>query len=632
MISGYYKLIINRLVSLNRIYKNILLVFIDYSILVFSLYFSLSIRINSLFQLTDESLIIIFTTPIFAIPILYIFGQYSSLTRFTGIKAAFSSLVAMTVFSLILFFILLIIEPPTMPVNFILIFWMTSVFILHNARFLIKWSLTLTSDKDNILIYGAGSAGRQLASALFDSNKYQPIAIIDHDKSIEGKTIGSLNIISPRKIAGIIKKRNIKEIFLAMPSISRSDTTRILNDLKNHPVKIKVLPSLTEIAEGKVVVSDLKEVNIEDLLHRDIVQPDQNLLIQDINNKSILVTGAGGSIGSEICRQIIKLKPSRLVLFDISEASLYIIEQELREYDSGIKILAMIGNVTRKNRLDYILNNYEIDTIYHAAAYKHVPLVEKNTIAAIRCNIFGTLVLIQAAIHANVESFVFISTDKAVRPTNVMGATKRFAELILQSIAKEDLIDGQKRKTRISMVRFGNVLGSSGSVVPLFRRQIKEGGPVTVTNAKVVRYFMTIPEAAQLVIQAGSMGLDGDIFLLDMGEPIQVLDLAKDMIRLSGMTINDDQNPEGDIKISFTGLRPGEKLYEELLIDEKSVATKHDKIMRAEEKGIEWDELEICISKLEQAIIESDLSKIREIFLNTVSGYNPEEKINENLQ
>ena len=417
-----------------------------------------------------------------------------------------------------------------------------------------------------------------------------------------------------------------------MPSISRSDTTRILNDLKNHPVKIKVLPSLTEIAEGKVVVSDLKEVNIEDLLHRDIVQPDQNLLIQDINNKSILVTGAGGSIGSEICRQIIKLKPSRLVLFDISEASLYLIEQELREYNSDVKILAMIGNVTRRNRLDYILNNYEIDTIYHAAAYKHVPLVEKNTIAAIRCNIFGTLVLIQAAIHANVESFVFISTDKAVRPTNVMGATKRFAELILQSIAKEDLIDGQKRKTRISMVRFGNVLGSSGSVVPLFRRQIKEGGPVTVTNSKVVRYFMTIPEAAQLVIQAGSMGLDGDIFLLDMGKPIQVLDLAKDMIRLSGMTINDDQNPEGDIKISFTGLRPGEKLYEELLIDEKSVATKHDKIMRAEEKGIEWDELEICISKLEQAIIESDLSKIREIFLNTVSGYNPEEKINENLQ
>jgi len=632
MISSYYKLIINRLVSLNRIYKNILLFFIDYSILVFSLYFSLSIRINSLFQVTADSLIIIFTTPIFAIPILYIFGQYSSLTRFTGIKAAFSSLLAMTVFSFILFFMLLIIQPQTMPVNFILIFWMTSIFILHNARFLIKWSLTLTSDKDNILIYGAGSAGRQLASALFDSNKYQPIAIIDHDTSIEGKTIGSLNIISPRKIAKIIKKKNIKEIFLAMPSISRSDTTTILNDLKNHPVKIRVLPSLTEIAEGKVVVSDLKEVKIEDLLHREIVQPDQNLLIQDINNKSILVTGAGGSIGSELCRQIIKLKPSRLVLFDISEASLYLIERELREYNSGIKILAMIGNVTRKNRLDYILNNYEIDTIYHAAAYKHVPLVEKNTIPGIRCNIFGTLALIQAAIHANVESFVFISTDKAVRPTNVMGATKRFAELILQSIAKEDLIDGQKRKTRISMVRFGNVLGSSGSVVPLFRRQIKEGGPITVTNAKVIRYFMTIPEAAQLVIQAGSMGIDGDIFLLDMGEPIQVLDLAKDMIRLSGMTINDDQNPEGDIKISFTGLRPGEKLYEELLIDEKSVATKHDKIMRAEEKGIEWDELEICISKLEQAIVESDFNKIREIFLNTVSGYNPEEKINEYLQ
>jgi len=616
-----YRNFILGLIEIDRFYKNLILFLIDYLILLFSFYFSLSIRINGFFQPNYESLMIMFITPIFALPILYLFGQYSSLIRFISLKSAVSSFMAITLFTLIIFLLLLVIEPPTMPLNFILIFWMTSLFLLNNTRYVIRWSLTLTSYKDNVLIYGAGTGGIQVASALIDSNKFQPIAIIDDNKKLQGKTIGGLRIISSDNLSSVIKKRNIKEVFLAMPSVSRSDTTKLINKLKINPVKIRVLPGVTELAEGKVLVSDLKQVKIGDLLNREIVKPDEKLLIKDIDQKSILVTGAGGSIGSEICRQIIKLNPKRLILFDISEASLYLIEHELRDYKSGVRILAIIGNVTRRNRLDYILKKYEVDTIYHTAAYKHVPLVEKNTIPGIRCNIFGTLTTIKAAINADVASFVFISTDKAVRPTNVMGATKRFAELILQSLAKENQADGNKSNIRISMVRFGNVLGSSGSVVPLFKKQIKQGGPLTVTDPNVVRFFMTIPEAAQLVIQAGAMGKVGDIFLLNMGEPVHVLDLAKDMIRLSGMTIKDHQNPDGDIEIIFTGLRPGEKLVEELLIDNRSDSTQHKKIMRANERGMEWNQLSLYISRLEKAIEISDFKEITDVFTKTVSGY-----------
>jgi UDP-N-acetylglucosamine 4,6-dehydratase len=616
-----YRNFILGLIEIDRFYKNLILFLIDYLILLFSFYFSLSIRINGFFQPNYESLMIMFITPIFALPILYLFGQYSSLIRFISLKSAISSFMAITLFTLIIFLLLLVIEPPTMPLNFILIFWMTSLFLLNNTRYIIRWSLTLTSYKDNVLIYGAGTGGIQVASALIDSNKFQPIAIIDDNKKLQGKTIGGLRIISSDNLSSVIKKRNIKEVFLAMPSVSRSDTTKLINKLKINPVKIRVLPGVTELAEGKVLVSDLKQVKIGDLLNREIVKPDEKLLIKDIDQKSILVTGAGGSIGSEICRQIIKLNPKRLVLFDISEASLYLIEHELRDYKSDVIILAIIGNVTRRNRLDYILKKYEVDTIYHTAAYKHVPLVEKNTIPGIRCNIFGTLTTIKAAINADVASFVFISTDKAVRPTNAMGATKRFAELILQSLAKENQADGNKSNIRISMVRFGNVLGSSGSVVPLFKKQIKQGGPLTVTDPNVIRFFMTIPEAAQLVIQAGAMGKVGDIFLLNMGEPVHVLDLAKDMIRLSGMTIKDHQNPDGDIEIIFTGLRPGEKLVEELLIDNRSDSTQHKKIMRANERGMEWNQLSLYISRLEKAIEISDFKEITDVFTKTVSGY-----------
>ena len=382
---------------------------------------------------------------------------------------------------------------------------------------------------------------------------------------------------------------------------------------------IKSIPSLSDLTDGNVSISDLKKVNIEDLLQREVRKPITDLITKDIHEKVILVTGAGGSIGSEICRQIMKLKPKKLILFDISEHALYQIERQILDH-ATCELISIIGNVTNQPRLSSIISENKVDTVYHAAAYKHVPMVEKNFMAGVRCNIFGTLSCIQASVENNVKSFVFISTDKAVRPTNIMGATKRFAELILQAVAKEK-IGQEKNLTRISMVRFGNVLGSSGSVVPLFREQIEKGGPVTVTDPNIIRYFMTITEAAQLVIQAGSMGKVGDIFVLDMGEQVHVLDLAKDMIRLSGMTIADENNPDGDIEIIFTGLRPGEKLYEELLIDDKSEKTLHEKIQLVKDKGLTWGNVSTYLDRLENAIRDENLDECKTIFSETVSGY-----------
>tara|TARA_B110000438_G_scaffold295652_1_gene338991 strand:+ start:36 stop:1553 length:1518 start_codon:yes stop_codon:yes gene_type:complete len=503
-----------------------------------------------------------------------------------------------------------------------------TIYTIGGIRYLARWLLILRDNTSiNVLIYGAGNAGIQLESAMKHNTEINVFAFIDDNEQVQGRRIEGKKVYNSNQIENIISTKGISEILIAMPSTPKKKVNSILQSLKKYPVIIRTLPGLSDLAKGNVSVSDLKKIKIEDLLRRHIVKPDPKLLTRDIEGKNVLVTGAGGSIGSELCRQIIKLNPNSLILYEISEAALYLIELELREQNSGIKILAMIGNVTRKNRLEYVLKNYLVDTIYHAAAYKHVPLVEKNTIPGIRCNIFGTLTCIKAAINSNVTSFVFISTDKAVRPTNIMGATKRFAELILQAHSKRSEINLNKKPIRISMVRFGNVLGSSGSIVPLFRSQIKKGGPLTVTDPNIIRYFMTIEEASQLVIQAGSMGSEGEIFLLDMGDPVSILDLAKDMIRLSGMTIKDHKNPDGDIEIIFTGLRPGEKLFEELLIGEKAVATDHDKIMKAHEEDIKYEDLKKYLSKLELAIEESDFKKITQIFLETVSGYKPEKKI-----
>tara|TARA_Y100000588_G_C14279772_1_gene936346 strand:+ start:8399 stop:10273 length:1875 start_codon:yes stop_codon:yes gene_type:complete len=615
--------IINHLLSLKRLYKNLIIVASDYFLLTFSFWLSLSIRDNLIYIPTFENNILIFLGPFIAIPIFYFSGLYQSIIRYSNIQSLLTIIKAVSIYTLLWFLLVLSVGIVSKPYDFLIINWLVTIFLTGAIRYSAQGILGNRFSQRNVLIFGAGSAGIQLEAALKYDFNYKVIAFIDKNKDLNGKLISGKRVESISSLDWLIPKKSIAEILIAIPSLSRKERYKLLQNLKRYPVIIKSIPSLSDLADGKLAISDMKKINIEDLLQREVRKPIQELINKDIQNKTVLVTGAGGSIGSEICRQIVKLHPKKLILFDISEFALYTIEKELKEIEieRDFPIFAIIGNITNQSRLEKIICNYNVNTIYHSAAYKHVPMVEKNTIAGIRCNIFGTLACINACIKNNVESFVFISTDKAVRPTNIMGATKRFAELILQSLYERENEDNKKLTTRISIVRFGNVLGSSGSVVPLFRSQIKKGGPVTVTDPRIVRYFMTIKEASQLVIQAGSLGVKGEIFVLDMGEPIQVLDLAKDMVRLSGMTIKDEHNPDGEIEIIFTGLRPGEKLFEELLIDERAFSTKHEKIMRVDDSRISWNEVKKNLSKLEEAIDSDNFEEFNDVFLSTVSGY-----------
>jgi len=509
--------------------------------------------------------------PLIAIPIYYFFGLYQSLIRYTNNRGLGVIIYAVTLYTLLWFLIVLAVDFVKKPYDFLAINWLITIFLTCLTRLIARSFLSIKSnDKRNVIIYGAGDAGIQLESVIRLDQEINIIAFVDYDKSLAGRYIENVRIYPISDIGNLIKKFNIGEILLAIPSLSRKKQSEILNSLKKYPVVIRKLPGLSDLARGNISVSDLKKIRIEDLLRRERRVPNQDLLKKDISDKTILITGAGGSIGSELSREIIKLSPKRLILFEINEFALYELERELKQNSRIKNILAVLGDINQKGQLSSLMSNYNVDTVYHAAAYKHVPMVEKNSISAIRTNIFGTMNTLQSSIRNGVENFVFISTDKAVRPTNIMGASKRFAELLLQAMLNDDREKNSESKIRVSMVRFGNVLGSSGSVVPLFKKQIEEGGPITVTDPEIIRYFMTINEAAQLVIQSGAMGKNGEIFLLDMGEPIKIVELAKDMIRLSGMTIRDKESPDGDIEIQFTGLRPGEKLFEELLVDHKA--------------------------------------------------------------
>jgi FlaA1/EpsC-like NDP-sugar epimerase len=411
----------------------------------------------------------------------------------------------------------------------------------------------------------------------------------------------------------------VDEVLIAMPSASHTKRLDIINTLEPYPILVRMLPGVAELAQGKISIGDLREVSIKDLLGRDVVEANKDLLGMNITNKTVVVTGAGGSIGSELCRQIVSLKPKALVLYEMSELALYTIEKELSSIDiHPIDIYPILGSVNNKNRLSNVFERFDVDTIYHAAAYKHVPMVEFNNSEGVSNNIFGTLNIAKTAIDEGVKTFVLISTDKAVRPTNTMGTTKRFAEMILQALSKE------QNKTRFSMVRFGNVLDSSGSVIPLFKKQIKDGGPVTVTDKDIIRYFMTIPEAVEFVIQTGAMGQGGDVFVLDMGEPIRIADLAKKMIHLSGLQVKDSTNPDGDIEIEYIGLRSGEKLYEELLIGDNVLETDNPMIMRAQEGTLDWNDLKLLLDKLEKAINSDDQKKLRELLIKAVPEFEPQ--------
>jgi FlaA1/EpsC-like NDP-sugar epimerase len=474
-----------------------------------------------------------------------------------------------------------------------------------------------------VLIYGAGSTGRQLVAAMANSHEMQVVGFLDDDDRLHGHVLNGQPIYNPVDLSQLVTTLGISDVLLAMPGLNRKSRNDILIRIRAARVAVRTLPSMTELAQGKVSVSDLRELDIDDLLGREAVAPNHILLVKNISGKVVLVTGAGGSIGSELCRQILAVKPAKLLLIEQSEFALYAIHQELEEKQTqkNSVLVPLLASVQDVDRMREIMATWQPDTVYHAAAYKHVPLVEHNPSEGIKNNVLGTLRTAQAAAENGVADFVLISTDKAVRPTNIMGASKRLAELVLQALAT------QSSSTRFSMVRFGNVLGSSGSVVPRFRQQIRDGGPVTLTHPDITRYFMTIPEAAQLVIQAGAMAKGGDVFVLDMGQPVKIMDLACRIIELSGLQVKNADNPDGDIDIEITGLRPGEKLYEELLIGDNPRSTSHPRIMKAHEEHMGWHELEQKLRSLEMVLNINDVAVIRLMMQQLVPGYTPDDEI-----
>ena len=621
--------VIQTLLNPSRKTKQILVLMLDVFSIIGCILISFSLRFGHLYFPTGDIylMLIIFGAPLLALPIFFSFGLYREMIRYVGFKALWRIFKAVSLYAILWGLIAFMSDLNGIPRSVILINWLLAIVTVSSGRLAIRWLLTEStimisqSNKTSVLIYGAGSAGRQLNRALNESSEYNSIAFIDDSSEIHQTSINGLTVHSRDNIKDLIKKNNIKEILLAMPLLTRTRRIEIINYLEHYQVVVRSLPSLIKLAQGKVAVNDLLEVDLIELLGRTPVKPNNQLLKTNIFNKVLLVTGAGGSIGSELCRQILSLKPHKLILYDISESSLYLIEQELLNIDSSnVEIHPVIGSVLDLKRMKYIFNYYSVQTIYHAAAYKHVPLVEFNQSQGVLNNTIGTLIAAKAAISSNIETFVLISTDKAVRPTNIMGASKRAAELTLQALNKE------LHNTCFTMVRFGNVLNSSGSVIPLFKKQIKAGGPVTVTHANIVRYFMTIPEAVELVIQAGAMAEGGEVFLLDMGKPIRINDLAIKMIQLSGLVVRDENNPKGDIEIKYTGLRPGEKLYEELLIGDSYLLTENKLIMRAEEEMISWDKLEPVLTKIAEATSNSDEVKLIKLIHQLVPQYKPKYK------
>ncbi len=629
-------------IGLPRQMKAFILISADVFFAMLALWAALSLRWGELYVPKGDEWYLFAAAPAIAVPIFVKLGLYRAIIRYMEVRALWTIIQATTLYALVFAFILYESGIKGIPRTVLPLNWLNMMLLVSGSRFLARWWLgevylnlgggrgVKSHSKKNVVIYGAGNAGVQLASALAYGREFKPVAFIDDDVRLHKQKVNGLRIYPLSSLRYLIERHQLSDVLLAMPSANRTRKSEIIRLLEPFAVHVMSMPGLSDIAQGKVTVDALQEVDIADLLGRSAVLPNQSLLQANIAGKSVMVTGAGGSIGSELCRQIIRLQPNTLILFESSEFALYAIEKELQHLLSKtnpakqIKLIPVLGSVANQGRIEKVCATFKVQTIYHAAAYKHVPMVEKNPGEAIWNNIFGTLRTAQAAISAKVETFVLISTDKAVRPTNTMGATKRFAELILQALSLN-------ADTRFTMVRFGNVLGSSGSVVPLFKEQIARGGPVTVTDERITRYFMTIPEAAQLVIQAGAMGHGGDVFVLDMGEPIRIVDLAKRMIHLSGLEIKDETHPDGDIEVGFTGLRPGEKLYEELLIGDNVSETSHTRIMRAQEYMIPWAELEERLATLEQATKDDDFERIRDVLMDVVAGFIPQCEIEDVL-
>ncbi|QCI11305.1 polysaccharide biosynthesis protein [Pseudomonas putida] len=646
-----------RMLALPRRYKRALQVAVDVLLVVVALWLAFAVRLG--IDEMPNPLVshpwLFVAAPVIAVPIFIRFGMYRAVMRYFGNDALITIIKAVSLSALILALIVYWYanHKYIVPRSIIFNYWWLSLIMIGGLRLIMRqyflgdWFATKQhvpfTSRDNglpkVAIYGAGAAGNQLVAALRMGRVMRPVAFIDDDEGVADRVISGLQVFRGQDIQKMIDVTGAEEVLLAVPSATRARRREILGGLERFPLHVRSVPGIMDLASGRVKVDDIQEVDIADLLGRDAVPAQLDLMAHCITDQVVMVTGAGGSIGSELCRQILLLKPKTLLLFEHSEFNLYSIHSELEQrilrHSLPVRLVPFLGSIRNEKHLYDTMSMWHVDTVYHAAAYKHVPMVEHNIAEGVLNNVIGTLNTAQAALQANVSNFVLISTDKAVRPTNVMGSTKRLAEMVLQALSKElapvlfsDSANvARVNKTRFTMVRFGNVLGSSGSVIPLFYKQIKAGGPLTVTHPKITRYFMTIPEAAQLVIQAGSMGQGGDVFVLDMGEPVRIATLAEKMIHLSGLSIRSEENPHGDIEIEFTGLRPGEKLYEELLIGDNVSPTSHPMIMTANEDYLAWETLKEKLLALMQAVGSEDFGLVRKTLRELVSGYTPQDEI-----
>jgi FlaA1/EpsC-like NDP-sugar epimerase len=614
----------SRVLKWSRPVKRLVVVALDVVLALLATWLAYTLRLDELHKPSGVQWWAYGLAPLLSIPIFVKFGLYRAIFRYTGQAALQATAKAVLLYAVAFTAILVWQRWPMVPRSLGVLQPLIFLFLVGASR---AWARFWLADlghssvmqSGRLLIYGAGTAGVQTAAALRLSQQYAVLGFIDDDPSKVGRSVNGVPVYAPADIAHVIARQGVTDILLALPSASRDRRNAILDSLRAHPVHMRTLPGLSDLASGRVTVQDFCELDIEDLLGREPVPPLAGLLARDLSGQVVLVSGAGGSIGGELTRQIVRQKPRQLLLLDHNEYGLYTIHQELQAICSlaglHVELVPLLGSVTHAARLRAVCDAYRPATVYHAAAYKHVPMVEDNPGEGVRNNVLGTLNMAQAAMHSGAKRFVLISTDKAVRPTNVMGATKRMAELVLQALAAQSSV------TCFSMVRFGNVLDSSGSVVPLFRKQLAAGGPLTVTHAEVTRYFMTIPEAAQLVLQAGAMGQGGDVFLLDMGEPVKIMDLAQRMVALSGLRVRDADHPDGDIEIAVTGLRPGEKLYEELLIGDNPEPTAHPRIMKAREDFLPWPELERALDRLLTAAESGDVIAIKSVLQSCVQGY-----------
>ena len=626
---NYIKEFSNSILSLHRYSKRTIAIITDSGLCILCTWLAFTLRLEELILFKDFNFFPAIVAVIIAIPIFWLFGLYRTIFRYTGLSIIFTILASSFVYGLIYFLVIGVYSIQGVPRSIGVLQPMLLFFAIISSRLIVKYLLTINNNfknslnKKNVLVYGAGIAGRQLVIALENSPEFKVVGFLDDNIQLHKQVLLGKIVYSVSKLENLVKTKDINLVFLALPSINRSKRNQIIEKLNQYKLSVKTLPSISEIVDGRITISDIKDLNIDDLLNRDEVKPDIKLLNKNINSKTVMVTGAGGSIGSELCRQITRLKPKKLLLLELNEFALYKIYEELITLNKNLKIIPLLVNVQNQRKLEEIIETFKADTLYHAAAYKHVPLVEENVCEGVQNNVFSTLAIAKAAVKKKVSNLVLISSDKAVRPTNIMGASKRLSELCIQGIYNFN----KNLNTDFSIVRFGNVLESSGSVIPKFKKQINEGGPVTLTHKDVTRYFMTVTEAAQLVIQAGAMGKNADVFVLDMGNSVKIRELIKKMINLSGLSVKDDKNSKGDIEIKITGLRPGEKLYEELLIGDNPQKTRHPKIQKTSDPFVPLDQLELELNNLKNFLEKNEVKEVKKILKKLIELYKANSEI-----